>query len=330
MTYDISHQLSVAPMMDWTDRHCRAFHRKLAPKAMLYTEMVTADAIIHGDSDRLLKGNHQKGDPVTLQLGGSEPEKLSDAVTIAEAYNYAEYNLNVGCPSDRVQTGRFGACLMANPELVRDCIDAMQQASRGKPVSVKCRLGIDNSDDATLDHFIDTVSESGIKHFIIHARQAWLSGLSPKENRTLPPLDYARVHRLKARRADLDFSINGGINTLEDAIKFSRDFKGVMIGRTAYQTPYMLAQMAAAIFADKCIDRIEIALQMADYAEEWQSNGGRLLEVTRHMLGLMNGLRGAKAWRRSLSEEARNPSATADLIRIATTRLVEETLANAA
>ena len=319
-----AHRLSVAPMMDWTDRPCRVFHRILAPHAMLYTEMVTADAIIHGDRDRLLKGDHAPGDPVTLQLGGSDPEKLATAITHAQDYDYAEYNLNVGCPSDRVQSGRFGACLMAEPELVRDCVAAMMAVSQQKPVTVKCRIGIDDMDaEQGLDHFVDTVAESGVHHFIIHARKAWLNGLSPKDNRTIPPLDYDRVYRLAARRADIDFSINGGIVDIEAAATFSHDFKGVMIGRAAYQTPYVLARMASAIYGHDCLDRMDVAMAMADYADGWLDHGGRLIAVTRHMLGLMNGLPGAKAWRRSLSEDARDPNATADVIRQATTRLAE-------
>lgn len=319
-----AHRLSVAPMMDWTDRPCRVFHRLLAPKAMLYTEMVTADAIIHGDRDRLLKGDHASGDAVTLQLGGSDPEKLATAITHAHAYNYAEYNLNVGCPSDRVQSGRFGACLMEEPALVRDCVAAMKSAAQNKPVTVKCRIGIDDMDpEHGLDHFVDTVAESGVRHFIIHARKAWLNGLSPKDNRTIPPLDYDRVYRLAARRPDLDFSINGGITDSDAAADFSRDFHGVMIGRAAYQTPFILARMAASIHGHDCVDRMDIAMAMADYADTWQTDGGRLIAVTRHMLGLMNGLPGAKAWRRSLSEDARHPEAGADVIRQATTRLAE-------
>ena len=319
---DEAHRLSVAPMMDWTDRPCRVFHRMIAPKAMLYTEMVTADAIIHGDRDRLLKGDHPPGDAVTLQIGGSEPEKIATAVTHAHGYDYAEYNLNVGCPSDRVQSGRFGACLIAEPELVRDCVAAMKAASKGRSVTVKCRIGIDDMDpELGLDRFVDTVSEAGVTHFIIHARKAWLKGLSPKDNRIIPPLDYGRVYRLAARRPDLDFSINGGITEIDKVKEFAHDFKGVMIGRAAYQTPYILARMSAAIYGHDCIDRMDIAMQMADYADSWVNNEGRLIAVTRHMLGLMNGLPGAKAWRRSLSEETRAPAAHADVIREATKRL---------
>lgn len=319
-----SHRLSVAPMMDWTDRPCRFFHRMLAPHAMLYTEMVTADAIIHGDRDRLLKGDHSKSDPVTLQLGGSDPDKIAKATALALDYHYAEYNLNVGCPSDRVQSGRFGACLMDEPELVRDCMTAMKEAASVHPVTVKCRIGIDDMDaEKGLDTFIDTVSHAGVSHFIIHARKAWLNGLSPKDNRTIPPLDYDRVRRLQSRRSDLHFSINGGITDIDLAAQFADEFHGVMIGRAAYQMPYILAQMSARIFDHDCVDRMQIALQMADYADQWVEDGGRLIAVTRHMLGLMNGLPGARAWRRSLSEDARSIEANANVIRDATSRLQE-------
>jgi tRNA-dihydrouridine synthase A len=322
---DDAHRLSVAPMMDWTDRHCRVFHRMLAPRAMLYTEMVTADAVIHGDRERLLSGGHIEDDAVTLQLGGSDPEKLARAVEAAGPYGYAEYNLNVGCPSDRVQSGRFGACLMAEPERVRDCIAAMKAVAGGKPVTVKCRIGIDDMNpEAGLDRFVDTVAAGGANHFIIHARKAWLKGLSPKDNRSIPPLDYARVQRLRARRDDLAFTINGGIADRDVAAGFLSQFDGVMVGRAAYQTPFVLAQMAARIYGHGCTDRMETALRMADYADEWRQKGGRLVAVTRHMLGLMNGLAGARTWRRSLSEDARHPDATADVIRSATMRLQDE------
>ena len=291
-----SHSLSVAPMMDWTDRPCRVFHRMLAPQAMLYTEMVTADAIIHGDRDRLLKGDHAAGDAVTLQLGGSDPDKIAAAVQIAKDYNYAEFNLNVGCPSDRVKSGSFGACLMAEPELVRDCMAAMMDAASPLPATVKCRIGIDDMDpEQGLDTFVDTVAQAGVTHFIIHARKAWLNGLSPKENRNIPPLDYDRVRRLQTRRDDLLFSLNGGITDISFAAECADEFHGVMIGRAAYQTPHILAQMASRIYHHTCTDRMEVALNMADYADDWVEQGGRLIAVTRHMLGLMNGLPGAKS-----------------------------------
>ncbi|MCE2516310.1 MAG: tRNA dihydrouridine(20/20a) synthase DusA [Alphaproteobacteria bacterium] len=318
-----AHRLSVAPMMDWTDRHCRVFHRLLAPEAMLFSEMVTADAIIHGDRDRLLMGHHtDQGDPVALQLGGSDPQKLAQAITLAAPYRYSEYNLNVGCPSDRVQSGRFGACLMAEPELVRDCMTAMITAAGDTPVTVKCRIGIDDMDPETgLDTFVETVARSGVRQFIIHARKAWLNGLSPKENRTIPPLDYDRVMRLRDKFRGLDISINGGINEREQAVALEQKFSGVMIGRAAYQTPYLLAQMSAAIYGHDVADRFAVAMAMADYADARHAEGVRLIAITRHMLGLMNGLPGAKAWRRALSEEARGEDADGEVIRAATSRL---------
>ena len=320
----LAHRLSVAPMMDWTDRHCRVFHRMLAPDAMLYSEMVTADAIIHGDRERLLKGHHtEMGDPVTLQLGGSEPAKLADAIALATPYQYAEYNLNVGCPSDRVQSGRFGACLMAEPKLVRDCMAAIIKAA-DVPASVKCRIGIDDMDpEKGLDDFVKTVADAGVEHFIIHARKAWLNGLSPKENRSIPPLDYGRVARLQDAYPSLNFSINGGIAEVEQAADMASNFHGVMIGRAAYQTPYLLAQISSRIFGHDVPDRMDIALKMADYADIQRAEGTRLIAITRHMLGLMNGLPGARAWRRSLSEDARGDDANPNVIRDATATLQE-------
>ena len=330
------HRLSVAPMMDWTDRHCRVFHRMLAPHAALYSEMVTADAIIHGDRDRLLAGHHMTGhhmtgeaadqtDTVILQLGGSDPEKLARAIGLAAPYQYAEYNLNVGCPSDRVQSGRFGACLMAEPELVADCMAAMIEAAGDILATVKCRIGIDDMDpEQGLNRFVETVAKSGVDHFIIHARKAWLNGLSPKENRTIPPLDYDRVIRLKQDFPDLKFSINGGISRVEDAVHFADIFHGVMVGRAAYQTPNILAEMAAAIYGHDQVDRMAVAMAMADYAESECAKGTKLIAITRHMLGLMHGLPGAKAWRRSLSEDARGDDASPNVIRHATEKLITE------
>ena len=330
------YRLSVAPMMDWTDRHCRVFHRMLAPHAALYSEMVTADAIIHGDRDRLLAGNRMTGhhmageaaektDTVVLQLGGSDPEKLARAIGLAAPYQYAEYNLNVGCPSDRVQSGRFGACLMAEPELVAECMAAMIEAAGDRPATVKCRIGIDDMDpEQGLNRFVETVAKSGVDHFIIHARKAWLNGLSPKENRTIPPLDYDRVIRLKQDFPTINFSINGGISRVEDAVHFADIFHGVMVGRAAYQTPNILAEMAAVIYGHGQVDRMAVAMAMADYAEGERAKGTKLIAITRHMLGLMHGLPGAKAWRRSLSEDARGDDASPDVIRHATEKLIAE------
>ena len=240
-----SHRFSVAPMMDWTDRHCRVFHRTLTKRALLYTEMVTADAVIHGDRERLI-GFSGEEHPIALQLGGSAPGKLAEAARIAAAFGYDEINLNVGCPSDRVQEGRFGACLMAEPDLVAECVSAMLQT---QPLTVKCRIGIDDQDaEADLSRFIDTVADAGCSTFVVHARKAWLKGLSPKENREIPPLDYDRVYRLKARRSELTIIINGGIETIADAQKHLEHVDGVMLGRAAYQNPCLLADVDSEIF----------------------------------------------------------------------------------
>ena len=318
MSINKHHRLAVAPMMAWTDKHCRAFHRILAPKSMLYTEMLTAEAIIHGNQNLLLTPTiiNGKPDPLTaLQLGGSNPSHLAAATQIANQYDYAEYNLNIGCPSDRVQSGRFGACLMAEPNLVAECAAAMIEAAKGKAVSVKCRIGIDDMDtNKPLDEFISQVSSAGVNHFIVHARKAWLKGLSPKENRTLPPLDYDRITRLKGDFPHLAISINGGITTPETALKFSKSFDGVMVGRTAYQQPYTLAEMSAQIYQHATPSRHQIAQAMADYATQEMQKGVPLIAITRHMLGLMNGLPGARAWRRMLSEDARNTNAASSLI----------------
>jgi len=234
------HRFSVAPMMERTDRHCRYFLRLLSSRALLYTEMVTADAVLHGDRERLL-GFDASEHPVALQLGGSDPSKLAEASRIGEEFGYDEINLNIGCPSDRVQSGRFGACLMAEPELVAGCVAAMR-AAVSVPVTVKCRIGIDDQDaEESLDKFIDVVADTGCKTFIVHARKAWLQGLSPKENREVPPLDYGRIYRLKARRPDLTIVVNGGIETLPDAKAHLEHVDGVMVGRASYADPYLLA-----------------------------------------------------------------------------------------
>ncbi|MDA0357532.1 MAG: tRNA dihydrouridine(20/20a) synthase DusA [Proteobacteria bacterium] len=300
----IDRRLCVAPMMDWTDRHCRVFHRHLAPNALLFTEMVTADAIIHGDLERLL-GHDLIEHPLVLQLGGSQPERLALAVQRAAEWGFAEINLNVGCPSDRVQSGRFGACLMAEPELVAECCAAMMAAS-ALPITVKCRIGIDDMDaEAGLDRFIDLVAWAGVGVFYLHARKAWLKGLSPKENRNIPPLDYDRARRLASRRDDLAIILNGGLETT-DQIAVERDgFAGVMLGRAAYRTPYLLTAIADDFFAATPPSRQQVAKAMADYADKMTANNVPLHSITRHMLGLYAGQRGAKHWRRQLGEQAR-------------------------
>ncbi|WP_090200369.1 tRNA dihydrouridine(20/20a) synthase DusA [Yoonia tamlensis] len=297
-------RLSVAPMMDWTDRHCRYLHRLMSRHALLYTEMVTAPAVIHGDRDRLL-GFDPAEHPVALQLGGSDPAQLAEAARIAADYGYDEINLNCGCPSDRVQSGRFGAVLMEDPALVADCCAAMMRAV-DVPVTVKCRIGVDDQEPAMiLPDFLARVSAAGVDHFIIHARKAWLQGLSPKENRDIPPLDYDLVVEMKGMFPGLNLAINGGIATLDDAqALLDRGLDGAMIGRAAYHTPSdILLDADARIFGSGMArNPSEIVHLMLPYIEAHLVNGGRLGQVTRHMLGLFQGRPGARGWRRHLSE----------------------------
>jgi tRNA-dihydrouridine synthase A len=305
-------------MMDWTDRHCRVFHRQLTKHALLYTEMVTADAVIHGDRARLVGFSRQEH-PIALQLGGSDPAKLAEAARIASELGYDEINLNVGCPSDRVQEGRFGACLMAEPRLVADCVAAMR-ADIAIPVTVKCRIGIDDQDEeADFQRFIDVVADAGCTTFIVHARKAWLKGLSPKENREVPPLDYARVYRLKAVRPDLEIVLNGGIESVEQAQAHLEHVDGVMLGRAAYQNPYVLAEVDRALFgkADGVPRRGEVLAALIPYVEGHLRGGGRLSNVTRHVLGLYHCQRRGRAFRRLLSEEAKRSSGGTDVLRAA-------------
>ena len=300
----IDRRLCVAPMMDWTDRHCRVFHRHLAPNALLFTEMVTAEALIHGDLDRLL-GHDAIEHPLVLQLGGSKPERLARAVECAADKGFCEINLNVGCPSDRVQSGRFGACLMAEPQIVADCCRAMIAAS-DLPVTVKCRIGIDDMDpEIGLDHFVDSIADAGVTVVYLHARKAWLKGLSPKENRNIPPLDYDRARRLASRRTDLSIILNGGLERADQINSEANDFAGVMIGRAAYRTPYLLTAIAKDLFAVMPPSRREVAQSMADYADCMAKRQVPLHSITRHMLGLYAGQRGAKHWRHRLGEQAR-------------------------
>ena len=298
-------RLSVAPMMDWTDRHCRAFHRVLTKRALLYTEMAVDKAVIHGDRDKLI-GFEPAEHPVAIQLGGSDPADLAQASRIAEDYGYIEINLNVGCPSDRVQSGRFGACLMQEPELVADCVSAMREAV-SVPVTVKCRIGVDEQEPETaLFDFVDTVSAAGIGSFTVHARKAWLKGLSPKENRTVPPLDYDLVRRLKAERPALEIILNGGLETLDQAMAESGSLDGMMIGRAAYHTPWILAEADSRLFgdADPVASRVEAVEAYRPYLARQLEAGTRLHDMTRHMLGLFAGQPGARLWRRILSEKA--------------------------
>jgi len=307
-------RFSIAPMLDWTDRHCRYFHRLLTRNTLLYTEMVTTGAILFGKGDYLQYSADEH--PIALQLGGSDPDALAKCAQIAEERGYDEINLNVGCPSDRVQNGRFGACLMASSQLVADCVAAMR-AEVSIPVTVKSRIGIDDLDSYEfLCDFIETVKQSGCDTFIVHARKAWLSGLSPKENRDIPPLDYERVYQLKRDYPQLTIAINGGITDLAQIKEHLLHVDGVMVGREAYQNPYMLAHIDAELFADHhaISSRHDIIMQMLPYIEQHLQSGGYLSHITRHMLGLFQGVPGARAWRRYLSENATRKGAGTEVL----------------
>ena len=303
-------------MMDWTDRHCRMFHRQLTRHALLYTEMVTAAAIRHGDRQRLL-GFDARESPVALQIGGSDPKLCAEAAKRGEDFGYAEINLNVGCPSDRVQEGRFGACLMAEPGLVADCISAMDTAVH-VPVTVKCRIGIDAQDEEEdLHHFVDKVAKAGCQTFVVHARKAWLQGLSPKENREIPPLNYDRVHRLKASFPQLNIILNGGMSSLDSALPHLSDLDGVMLGRVAYHQPWELAEVDFRIHgAPGPAPSREAAVELLlPYIADQLQRGTGLARITRHMLGLFHGQPGGRLWRRVLSEEAHRPGAGLGVVR---------------
>ena len=327
-------RLSIAPMMDWTDRHCRAFHRALTARALLYTEMVTAPAVLNGDRERLL-GFDTVEHPVALQLGGSDPAQLAEAARIGEAFGYDEINLNVGCPSDRVQSGRFGACLMREPQLVADCMAAIKGAV-SVPATVKCRIGVDDQDPAvSLFATVDACAAVGIETFIVHARKAWLQGLSPKENRDVPPLDYALVRRLKRERPDLSISINGGIASLDEAEAHLDDadgvrLDGVMLGRAAYHEPAILGQADRRLFGagSPDVDAFAAIDRYRPYMAARLAEGVHLAAMTRHMLGVMHGRAGARAFRRILTVEGVRPGAglevldhAVDAVREAETRM---------
>jgi tRNA-dihydrouridine synthase A len=308
-------RLSVAPMMDWTDRHCRFFHRQMTRRAMLYTEMVTAAAVIHGPRDRLL-GHDAAEHPLALQLGGSDPAELAQAVRHAAPYGYDEINLNVGCPSDRVQSGCFGAVLMERPALVAQCVAAMRDAS-DVPVTVKCRIGVDDQlPQDVLPDFIAQVSAAGVSHFVIHARKAWLQGLSPKENREVPPLDYDLVVQIKRAFAHLTICINGGVTSLAQAQGLlAQGLDGVMLGRSAYHDPAAVLIGADALWGDTFApDAVAVADAMRPYIAAHLASGGRLHQITRHMLGLFTGRPGARGWRRVLSEQANRPGAGLEVL----------------
>ena len=300
-----------APMLDWTDRHCRYFYRLLSQHALLYTEMVTTGALLHANNpERFLQFNAEEH-PVAFQLGGSNPADLATCAKMVEDYGYDEVNLNVGCPSDRVQNGSFGACLMLEPAKVAECVVAMQQAVK-IPVTVKSRIGVDERDSyEELHEFISLVASAGCKTFIVHARKAWLSGLSPKENREIPPLRYEVVYQLKQDFPQLEVILNGGITTLESSNEFLRKIDGVMLGREVYHNPYILAQVDQQIFGQNypVKTRAEIVLALVSYIQQQLSQGVRFNSISRHILGLFHGENGARGWRRYLSENATKPGA---------------------
>lgn len=305
----------MAPMLDWTDRHCRFFLRLISQHAVLYTEMLTTGAILHGDTERFL-GMNAAEHPVALQLGGSNPEDLAAACKLAEKYAYAEINLNCGCPSDRVQSGMFGAVMMKNAAVTAKCVSAMREAT-DLPVTVKHRIGVDDYDSYDfLCQFVGTLSEAGCNTFLVHARKAWLKGLSPKQNREVPELNYDRVYQLKRDFPGSDIIINGGITTLEQSIRHLNRLDGVMMGREAYTNPYILATVDQEIYGDNhpIKSRIEIAEQFLNYIDNEMIKGTKLHAMTRHILGLFHGMPGARQFRRHISENAYKPSATIDVL----------------
>jgi len=310
-------EFSVAPLMDWTDRHCRAFHRVLTRRARLYTEMVTADAIIHGDRERLI-GFSETEHPVAIQLGGSEPAKLAEAARIAAARGYDEINLNVGCPSDRVQSGRFGACLMREPALVAELWSAIRNAAPDVPVTIKCRIGVDEQEPReALFEFVERASAEGCRTFVVHARKAWLKGLSPKENREIPPLDYDLVRELKRARPELTIVLNGGLRDLDHALAEGESLDGVMLGRAAYQTPATLLDVDLRVYgAPPPVASREAAVEAhIPYIEARLREGVHLHAMTRHMLGLFHGQPGGRLWRRVLSKRAPRAGAGVEVVR---------------
>ena len=316
--YETSRRFAVAPMMDWTDRHCRFLHRQLSRNALLYTEMVVADAAVRGDRERLL-GFDPAEHPVALQLGGSEPQMLAEAVRIAGGFGYDEINLNVGCPSDRVQSGAFGACLMREPDLVARSVAAMKAAS-DVPVTVKCRLGVDEQDpEIALSTLARAVLDAGADALWVHARKAWLEGLSPRENRDVPPLDYDRVYRLKQEFPNVFIGINGGIGNLDQALEHLNHVDGVMLGRAAYHNASLLTAVDRRIFGLETEepDWTAVSAAMMAHAQAHLSAGGRLIHVTRHMVGLFQGVRGARRFRQILSTDAVRPGARPDVIEAA-------------
>jgi tRNA-dihydrouridine synthase A len=318
-------RFSVAPMLDWTDRHCRYFLRLLSEHTLLYTEMVTTGAIIHGRGDFLKYSDTEH--PIALQLGGSNPTDLARCAKLAFERGYDEINLNVGCPSDRVQNGRFGACLMAEPQLVAECVSAMREVV-DIPVTVKTRIGIDDQDSYQfLTDFVGTVHEKGgCDQFTIHARKAWLNGLSPKENREIPPLDYPRAYQLKTDFPQLVIAVNGGIKTLEESKEHLQHLDGVMIGREAYQNPFLLAEVDQQLFnSDKAaVKRSDVVRAMYPYIEQQLTDGARLGHMTRHMIGLFQSMPGGRQWRRYISENAHKPGAGIEVVEAALEKIPSE------
>lgn len=322
-----AHRLSVAPMMDWTDRHFRFFVRQLTSRTLLYTEMVNMNAIIHGDRERHLQFSPEER-PLALQVGGDDPSLLAECAQVAQAWGYDEVNLNVGCPSERVQNGNFGACLMAEPERVYECVSAMREAV-SIPVTVKHRIGIDELDSyADMARFVDVVARSGVRRFIVHARKAWLKGLSPRENREIPPLRYADVYRLKRDFPFLEIELNGGVRSLAEAGTHLRHTDGVMIGRAAYENPYLLAEADQQLYGAVATapSRREVVEALLPYVQVQLTAGTRLNRISRHVLGLFNGQPGAKSWRRHLSLHAHAPGADERVIREASELISDEVL----
>jgi len=300
-------------MMDWTDRHCRFFHRRLAPHARLYTEMVTTGAVLHGDREHLL-GFDPVERPLALQLGGHEPDALAESARIGESCGYDEINLNVGCPSDRVQNGRFGACLMREPDLVADCVAAMRKVVK-VPVTVKCRIGVDDQDEyADLQRFVTQQVDAGLQVLMVHARKAWLQGLSPKQNREVPPLLYARVYRLKQEFPQLTIVVNGGIVDVEAITEHLRHVDGVMIGRAAYHDPYILTRIEHQLYGTPMPTRESVLADLRDYVGAYLARGGALHHIGRHILGLFHGEPGARGFRRYLSQNMHRPGAGYEVI----------------
>lgn len=322
---NINRKFTVAPMLDWTDRHCRYFHRLLTKQALLYTEMVTTGALLNGDVERHLRFNAFE-QPVALQLGGSEPKEMAACARLAEDYGYAEVNINVGCPSERVQKGAFGACLMAEPHLIADCVAAMQ-AAVNMPVTVKNRIGIDEQQERdSLFNFVETVAQAGCQTFIVHARKAWLKGLSPKENREIPPLNYALVYELKQAFPQLEIIINGGITTLEQCQHHLQFVDGVMVGREAYHNPWLLAQVDSQLYAapDSFNQRKAVIDAFIPYVEQQLSQGVTLAPMSKPILGLFQGIAGARYWRRYISENAFKSNADSKILLQAMQKILDD------